>query len=169
MTEAAAPARATPTSADTAPTHAWRRAWLTGVSIWGAAELTYLLVNSLLWTSRSEAGPRVSGMLEVWNRWDTGHYVTIAETGYNPLSENPAFFPLYPLLMRLLEPVLPGGMLSAGLIISSAACVVALTLVTRLVEDLFGVPTAQRTVLYLMAFPFAFYLVAVYNRAFSWP
>jgi Gpi18-like mannosyltransferase len=144
---------------------AWRRAWLTGLSVWGAAELTYLLINSLLWMTRSEAGPKVSGMLEVWNRWDTGHYVTIALDGYNPLSENPAFFPLYPLLMHILEPVLPGGMLSAGLIVSSAACVVALAFIYRLVEDLFGEDTANRTTLYLMAFPFAFYLVAAYNQS----
>ena len=147
------------------PPGSWRRAWLTGLSVWGAATLTYALVNSLVWMTRREAGPTLSGMLEVWNRWDTGHYVTIAETGYNPLTENPAFFPLYPLLMRILEPVLPGGMLSAGLIVSSAACVVALAFIHRLVEDLLDTETAQRTTLYLMAFPFAFYLVAVYNQS----
>src|SRR4029453_17981446 len=129
-TAAAGAAGRAPTSSP--PPGSWRRAWLTGLSVWGAAGLMYALVNILLWMTRSEAGPTLSGMLEVWNRWDTGHYVTIAETGYNLLTENPAFFPLYPLLMRILEPVLPGGMLSAGLIVSSAACVVALAFIHRL-------------------------------------
>jgi hypothetical protein len=98
----------------------------------------------------------------VWDRWDTGHYVTLALHGYNPATENPAFFPLYPLLMRFLEPVLPGGMLSAGLIISWMACVAALTVIHRLVEDLFDSDTAQRTALVLIAFPFGWYLCAAY-------
>jgi hypothetical protein len=143
----------------------WRPAFLAGLTTWAAALLTYLLVNAMVWMTRSEAGPPVSGALEVWNRWDTGHYVTIALHGYSQTSENPAFFPLYPMLMRLLEPVLPGGMLSAGLIIAWAACVAALTVIYRLTDDLFGSATAQRMTTYVMAFPFAFYLCAAYNQS----
>jgi Gpi18-like mannosyltransferase len=161
-----APPAASMLDASPAPKPAvWRRAWLTGLSVWATAELTYLLINALVWMTRSEAGPPFSGALEVWNRWDTGHYVNIALNGYNPATENPAFFPLYPLLMSILDPVLPGDMLVTGLIVASAACVVALTMVARLVEDLFGVDTGQRTTLYLMAFPFAFYLVAAYTES----
>ena len=133
--------------------------------MWAAAELTYLLINTMVWMTRSEAGPPLSGMLEVWNRWDTGHYVSIALNGYNPATENPAFFPLYPLLMSVVDPVVPGDMLVTGLVVASIACIVALTMVNRLVDDLFGVDTAQRTTLYLMSFPFAFYLVAAYNES----
>jgi hypothetical protein len=133
--------------------------------VWAAAELTYLLINTMVWMTRSEAGPPLSGMLEVWNRWDTGHYVNIALNGYNPATENPAFFPLYPLLMAVVDPVVPGDMLVTGLVVASIACIVALTMVNRLVDDLFDVDTAQRTTLYLMSFPFAFYLVAAYNES----
>jgi hypothetical protein len=150
-----------PTKAD----RPWRRAIATGVSVWAAASVAYFLVNTMVWMMRSEAGPRVDGMLEVWNRWDVGHYVTIATQGYNPNTENPAFFPLYPLLIRYLEPLLPGGALSAGLIISHAACVGALMILFRLVEDLWGEAMAGRTVTYLMAFPFAFFLVTPYNES----
>jgi Mannosyltransferase (PIG-V) len=143
----------------------WRRAFLTGFTTWAAAQVTYLLVNAMVWMTRSEGGPPVGGLLEVWNRWDTGHYVTIALTGYNPASENGAFFPLYPMIMKVLEPVLPGGMLAAGLIVAWAACVAALTVIYRLTEDLLGTATAQRTALYVMAFPFAFYLCAAYNES----
>jgi Gpi18-like mannosyltransferase len=152
-------------SAGTATRRPWRRAFLTGLTTWAAAQAMYLLVNSMLWVTRNEAGPFVGGLLEVWNRWDTGHYVTIALTGYNPATENGAFFPLYPMIMRVLEPVLPGGMLASGLIVAWAACVAALTLIFRLTEDLLGTATAQRTTLYLMAFPFAFYLCAAYNES----
>lgn len=151
----------------TAPLHRgpWRRAFLTGLSTWAAAQAMYLLINAMFWMLKSEAGPPVNGLLEVWNRWDTGHYVTIALTGYNPANENGAFFPLYPMIMRVLEPVLPGGMLAAGLIVAWAACVAALSVIFRLTDDLIGPATAQRAVLYVMAFPFAFYLCAAYNES----
>src|SRR5579885_2626880 len=46
--------------------------------------------------------------LDVWARWDSGFYLTIAKTGYTyvPGLQNPvAFFPLYPLLMNLITPI----------------------------------------------------------------
>lgn len=144
----------------------WWRAIITAIAVWGGAAIGYGLVNSMMWVARGEHGPPLSGMLEVWDRWDTGHYVTIALTGYNAKTENPAFFPLYSMVMRVLEPVLPGGMLSAGLIVSNASCVVALVLLYRLVADLAGPAVASRSVLYLMAYPFAFFLSAAYNEAF---
>jgi Gpi18-like mannosyltransferase len=147
------------------PTGAWRRAFRTGLSVWAAALFTYMLLNGLFWMTRSEGGPHLSQALEVWNRWDTGHYVTIALHGYNPASENPGFFPLYSLLMAALEPVLPGGMLSAGLIVSWIACVAALTLMYRFVDDLLDSRLAERTVFFVMAYPFAFYLCAAYSTA----
>ncbi len=147
------------------PSGAWRRAFLIGLSVWAAAQLAYVLVNAMFWMTRNEDGPPVSGALEVWNRWDTGHYVSIAVNGYNPATENPAFFPLYPMLMAGLDPVLPGGMLLAGLIIAWLACVAALTLIYRLTDDLLDARSAERTIVFLMAFPFAFYLCAAYNTS----
>jgi Gpi18-like mannosyltransferase len=145
--------------------HPWRRAWLTGLATWALAYLTYLILNAVYWTVATKAPPQWSGFFDVWHRWDTGHYVTIATTGYNPETENAAFFPLYPLLMRYLDPVLPGGKLAAALIIASVACIAALAVLHRLVEDLFDTATAQRSALYLVASPFAFYLVAAYNES----
>jgi hypothetical protein len=143
----------------------WRRALVAGLSTWAAASISYFLINCMVWLMRSETGPRFNQMLEVWNRWDTGHYLSIALKGYNPDNESAAFFPLYPLLIRSLEPLLPGGALSAALIISHAACLTALIVLFRLVEDILGEANARRTVTYLMAYPFAFFLVTAYNES----
>jgi len=154
-----------PRSPEPAAPGPWRPAVVTAFSVWGAASLAYFLVNLLVWMMRSEAGPQLSGLIEVWNQWDTGHYTTIAMFGYNPATENTAFFPGYPLLIRLFEPVLPGGALSAGLIISHVACIGALAVLYRLTDDLLGEAIARRTVYFLMAFPYAFFLVAAYNES----
>jgi hypothetical protein len=143
----------------------WRRAWLSGLVTWAIAFGSYLLVNAVTWTLGRDPVPPTADFFSVWNRWDTGHYVTIATTGYSLENENTAFFPLYPMVIRALNPVLPGQALSAALIISSVACVIALAVSYRLVDDLYGFSIASRTTTYLMASPFAFFLVAAYNES----
>src|SRR5690606_1875922 len=68
---------------------------------------------------------------ELLGRFDGTWYVQIAEHGYDraiPIgpdggyaTTNLAFFPLYPGLIALLDPVLPGGPRAAGLAISWVA------------------------------------------------
>jgi hypothetical protein len=141
----------------------WRRAWGSAACAWGGAAAAYLLIEFIFLAGQRRL--RLDELQQVWLRWDTAQYVTIATHGYSPVTENPAFFPLYPLMMRVLDPVLPGDMVAAGLIVSSAACTTALALTYRLAEDLFDAPLARRALVSLMAFPFGFYLVAAYNES----
>jgi len=91
------------------------------------------------------AGLRAVGVLVLWlfaadaNRplgellgaYDAIHYGRIATDGYDDAivirpdgkltMNNLAFFPLYPGLIRLFDPVLPGGVRSAGILLSWAA------------------------------------------------
>ena len=57
-------------------------------------------------------------LLAVWGRWDAEHYLRIAGQGY--FGTEPAFFPLYPLLIRIVSGF-TGSLLVAGLIVSNAA------------------------------------------------
>src|SRR5581483_3142791 len=52
--------------------------------------------------------------------WDAQHYLYLSESGYQPGQESNAFFPLFPLLIHILAPVL-GGSVGAGLVISNVA------------------------------------------------
>lgn len=136
------------------------------LSTWAGAATAYVLINALYWMIVDDPGPSVGRMLAVWNRWDTGHYLRIAEVGYT--AERPdsaAFFPLYPLLLRVADPVLPGGLLTAALVISNLACLGALTVLHRLAAVELGEQTAARVPLYLMAFPGAFFLCAGYTSS----
>jgi Gpi18-like mannosyltransferase len=143
----------------------WRRAFGVAASVWGGATIGYFLINGMVWMMLRQTGPPLDKALDAWDQWDTGHYIKIALYGYkNVAPETPAFFPLYPLLVRYAEPILPGGALSAGLIISHASCLGALTILFRLVDDLYGGAMARRTVMFLMAYPFAFFLVTAYNE-----
>jgi len=169
--EEAAPAEEVAPAKEAAPARgvdraAWRRAALCAVSTWAAAATAYLLVTALSWFIRDDQGPPLSRMLLAWDRWDTGHYLRIADVGYTPdRLDSPAFFPLYPLLIRALDVVLPGGGITAGLVVSNLACVGALALLYRFAAYEFGDRHAGRTLLYLVAWPAAFYLCAVYNTS----
>lgn len=155
------PAAEQPTGALGKP---WARAFATAVTVWGIASVIYLIVTLAFYLNRPDRD-RGRSFLDIWWRWDSGHYTTIANTGYRADTENTAFFPLYPLLIRLLNPVLPGEQITAGLIISTAACIAALAVLFRLTEDLCGSAIARRTTYLLMAYPAAFYFVAIYTES----
>ncbi len=98
-----------------------------------------------------------------WHHWDTGHYMEIATYGYTRIDEF-AFFPLYPLLERVLTFFTHNPLLS-GLIISNLAGLGMLIVLYRLVEEDFGAERAARSILYLSVFPTAFFLAAGYNES----
>lgn len=104
-----------------------------------------------------------------WAYWDGVHYQAIATTGYTLYTgEWPtiAFFPLYPLLIRLLLPLV-GNAAVAGLLIANGAFLLTLWLLHRLLEQDFGRPTANRTLVVLLLFPTSFFFAAVYSESLS--
>ncbi|MEU8073813.1 mannosyltransferase family protein [Catellatospora citrea] len=150
----------------------WRPSVVTGFVAWVSGLLAYFLVTAVAWMPTegldSKAGPvptTFGELIQAWNRWDTEWYLIIADSGYEYDSRSTAFFPLYPMTVRALNPVLPGGTFEAGLIIGALACLAALILVHRLATEMIGAEDARRTTVYLLAFPTAFYLVAAYNES----
>jgi hypothetical protein len=98
--------------------------------------------------------------------------VALAAGGYlqPPYDVSPAFFPLYPLLMRSFGELFGGplslGALSLwGVLISLAALPFALYFVYRIAEDSFGEQTAKRTILLLCFFPTTFFFNAAYTES----
>jgi len=101
-------------------------------------------------------------VLAVWGRWDAEHYLQIARFGYS--GTEPAFFPLYPLLIRIAG-AFTGSQLIAGLIISNAASFFALLYLYKLIEHEYNRHVAQRTTFYVSIFPTAIFFSAVYSES----
>jgi Gpi18-like mannosyltransferase len=109
----------------------------------------------------------------MWQHFDSGFYLGIAQTGYDGPNmlhrmSNWAFFPLYPLLIRLVA--LPFGSdmdtyRLAGLFVANCAALVAVVYLYKLTTLEFGRATAARAVLYLALFPMSFYLSAIYPES----
>jgi hypothetical protein len=101
-------------------------------------------------------------LLAVWGRWDAEHYIGIASNGY--AGTEPAFFPLYPALIRLVGGAI-GNYLVAGLLISNAASFLALLYLYKLVEHEYNKQVAHRAIFYVSIFPTAIFFSAVYTES----
>jgi len=109
---------------------------------------------------------------EIFAAWDSGWYFDIASRGYYFNADGQssiAFFPLYPMLMRAVAWPFGGtdrAIWMAGIVVSSAAFVLALLAVHRLTQQLFGDrEVARRAVLYLALFPFSLFFTRVYAES----
>src|SRR5690606_6476278 len=125
---------------------------------------TFLITEEGHWV----ADPN-SPFLSFWAKWDSQWYVQIARDGYwfQPLQQsNVAFFPLYPLYMRLVARFVGGNLILSGFLVSNIALLLALIYLYRLtVLELGDRPSAQRAVFYAAFFPTAFFFNAVYTES----
>jgi hypothetical protein len=103
-------------------------------------------------------------------RWDTFWYLDIATRGYqwngNPLEQQSVvFFPLLPVLMRVVGAVIGGHPLVAGLVVSLAAFLAALCYFWRWTADRAGTEVATGAVWLIGTFPSAIFFSAVYTES----
>lgn len=106
--------------------------------------------------------------LDIWGVWDSGNYVDISGMWYPTDMASSyiglyAFFPFYPLLMKLLGMVTCNTYL-AGLIISNVCLLISCIYLYRLVKLDHDEDTALRSVTYLFLFPCAFILSGVFTE-----
>jgi hypothetical protein len=103
-----------------------------------------------------------------WAHWDAGWYLGIVTGGYtyDPATHvgAVAFFPLYPLLTRVVGQLI-GNNLLAGLLISNVAMAAAMCFLYDLVAGRLGVEVARRTIVLIAVYPFAFYFSALYTES----
>jgi hypothetical protein len=106
-------------------------------------------------------------LLDAAARWDSGFYLEIAQSGYRmSLGEvsSVAFFPLYPLLLRLFASVF-GDFVLGGLVLNHLCFLMGLWVVFRFAQHRLGTGAARATVTMLCFFPTSFYFSVVYTES----
>ena len=148
------------------------------LAVWAASRVLYLACGSVF----ARVVPisnfqRVTldvpfGSMNLWSHWDGEHYVMLALGGYLTPPENvsPAFFPLYPLLMRSSAELFGGPITREALsvwgpLLSILFLPLALFFVYRIALDGWGERVARGAVLALAFFPTAFFLNAAYTES----
>jgi hypothetical protein len=112
---------------------------------------------------------------QVLTSWDGAWYYEIIrhwyptsippDVTYNDLEARAAFFPTYPMIVRTLDPILPGGDVFAGLLINFVLGAVAIYLVGLIARDLFGPRIGYRTMVLMAFFPGSMALSLSYSEA----
>lgn len=134
---------------------AWIAAW------WAAGRGIVLATAALLHFAGPMGRARVDvhvHLFGVLGAWDSHWYRIVAERGYllEPgRASDPAFFPLYPLLLRAVHTI-GLGYFSAALVVSNVAFLAALLAFEALTRELFGARFARRATIYLAIFPLGF-------------
>ncbi|HEX2783035.1 MAG TPA: mannosyltransferase family protein [Ilumatobacteraceae bacterium] len=125
----------------------------------------------------SQVAPKsaVSPMLDVLSSWDGNWYLRIVRDGY-PRHVQPhvtyevadaraAFFPTYPMLVRAVDKVLPGGDTTAALFTNFVLGAVAILLLGVLAKRLYGQQVAAKAMVLAAMFPGSFVLSFAYSEA----
>jgi hypothetical protein len=128
--------------------------WLLGW--WGVGRLvvigTALALRPTVWTL---------------DRWDGRWYRMVARGGYLLVpgrQSDPAFFPLYPILLRGVHAV-GVGWGAAGPLLSNLALLAGLALFYTLSRDIFSEPLARRATIYLSIFPVSYVFSMAYPES----
>jgi dolichol-phosphate mannosyltransferase len=126
-----------------------------------------LVVQALGWPRKSWYPSVFHEPLALLRAWDGRWYLTVAERGYFVVprhQSDPAFFPLYPLLVNGLH-VLGLGRIAAGLLLANLAFLLGLVALYELARTWLPEPDARRTAIYAALFPFGFVFSMVYPES----
>lgn len=117
-------------------------------------------------------------MLDIWMRWDSGWYYSIVSNGYTVnydilnTQSNIAFFPLYPLLIKIVSlfaiDFSNHGTLYAffSLLVSNICFLLSLIILTKICEELKFNEKLRSSIIWLIVlYPFSFYFSASYSES----
>ncbi len=159
--------------------------WGTVLAVFLATRIAFFLVAAVTVNyfppsadmTRNFNCPDVHGelLLDVFSRWDSEWYLLIAKEGYDcadiyahgPLYEpgdTAGFFPLYPLCVRAVQPLVGDWVLS-GLLVSNLFFLAALCLLAALVARDHSAGAARLAVLFIAVFPGAIFFGALYSES----
>ena len=131
-----------------------------------AAKILVLSIGYVVTYLNTGPASPLTIFMDMFNHWDTPHYVYIAENWYVNTGD-PAnfivFFPLYPILIRLFTVDLNCINFSA-IIVSNICSLIAFFYLYKLAKLEFNDGVAVKAVLFLSVFPTAYFLSAPYTE-----
>lgn len=166
----------------------WRRAVGAGVIAYIVSRILVTVGAAIVTTSNSVATapykprPRNAfrGILDVFTSWDSKWYLEIIRRGYPRFvppnvtyeydtdhlrAARGAFFPLYPLVVKAANVVLPGRDVAAALFVNLVLGLAVVIGVGMLARQLFDADVAKRAMILTAFFPGSFVLSLAYSEA----
>jgi mannosyltransferase PIG-V len=141
------------------------------VGLWAGLLFAWsFIARELPVTPREAWPPEIARRAPPLARYDSGWYLKIAENGYGSppapggRSEH-VFFPLYPAIVAGVSRALSIDAFAAGLAVSFTALAAAALLFVAEGRRRLGDEDAPRALLFLLLFPTAFFLIAMYAES----
>src|SRR5258706_6159842 len=135
--------------------------------------VTRVLILVLSWLTINLLYPELLHQLflsftsTAWNRWDAPHYLFLAHNWYTNVGD-PAnfivFFPLYPLILKLVISIMGNAALS-GVFISNIFFAIGCYFFYKLVSLNYSEEIAMRSVIVLAIFPTSYFFNAPYTES----
>lgn len=126
------------------------------------------------WNGEEPVGG-ATALVQVLDSWDGHWYLDVVRDGYpHSIMENvtyfvpdarAAFFPLYPMIVRALDWVVPGGPVSVSLIVNFFLGAAFVALLGATARELFDLATARKAMIIAAFFPGSFVLSWAYSEA----
>ena len=128
--------------------------------------ITLLGAGMVLLLPRAGQGHGLQALLlDPWRHFDALWFTQIAAHGYSATNGTTAYQPIYPLLIRIASLLTGGHMLTAALLVSNLGLVAATGLIWRWVAGRFDRGVAWRTVILILLYPDAFFLLGAYSES----
>lgn len=154
--------------------------WLVIVNLFGFAVMNRFNLTpdtSYTWiTPESFPVAKNSNLIDMHNRWDSFWYLDIVNNGYhlnvdNTLA-NVVFFPVYPVLIKILGTILPassadgfGNFVLAGWILSMVFLFLSCAYLYKFVKEFHPDIDPELPILLMLIFPTAFFFNVVYTES----
>lgn len=133
---------------------------LIAILLIGVFHLTLVLVAQL--SAVIPLNHKFLGEVSLSN-FDGVYYVLIAQNGYGAYQQ--AFFPLFPMLIRVISEVFNISAVASALLIVNVSLFTFLYMLMRFISLDFGKRIVLWTALFYVVFPTSFFLVAVYTES----
>ena len=117
-----------------------------------------------LWNRWYSGEMELDGLHVPFANWDAQHYLLLADRGYAGHPHSHAFFPLYPLLIRLLNTLL-GNLYVAAFILNMICSYLFCHLFYHYARHALPSRGALRALTLLLCYPTAFFLTVLYAEA----
>lgn len=146
----------------------WARAFAC-TGIWFAVSRLFILaVTALYAVSTRRAEAYFSNLYGYWTKWDAPHYIGLIRNWY--VNEGDAryhivFFPMYPLVCRVLLPLFGGNADISAMAVSNLSAIAAGAVLYQLTALDYGERTAARAAKLFFANPLSFFLSLPYTEA----
>lgn len=96
--------------------------------------------------------------------WDAAHYLSLSMGGYSPEMRACAFYPLWPMLIRIVSFGNSGAQVFVGMVLANILSVAGWTLFYHVTSNRFGDTVAKRALILLIAFPGSLFYQFIYTE-----